>query len=147
MNIKILISTLFILFLIFSTIGCVMSDISPIEDVTVLTKDYQVQEFKVSPTFSVIAWTLDGVVVLRENLNDFKGRGYTVYTLNYNDLSSGRHVLILTDGISSVEWTIDVIKSERIQGEIKDIDKQFSWNDTRNKWKEKSDKLMSGEET
>ena len=147
MNMKILASMSFILLLIFSTIGCLMSNISPTEDVTILTKDYQVQEFVATPMFlAEITWTLDGVIVLCEDLNMISNRNYAIYTLNWNDLSSGRHMLILDDGSSRVEWTIDVIKPEGIQSETEDIEEQFSWNDTRSEWKEKADKLMNGEE-
>ena len=82
MNIKILVSISFILLLIFSTIGCLMTDISPTEDVTILTKDYQVQKFIATPFLTVITWTLDDVIVLREDLNKIPNRNYGVYTLN-----------------------------------------------------------------
>ena len=55
-------------------------------------------------------------------------------------------MLILNDGSSRVEWTIDVIKLEGTQSETENIEEQFSWNDIRSEWKEKSDKLMNGEE-
>lgn len=146
MNIKILASMSFILLLIFSTIGCLMSDISPTENVTILTKDYQVQEFIATPFLTHVTWSLNNKVVLTEDLNEFSNRNYAIYTLNWNDLSNGRHVLILDDSSSRVEWTIDVIKPEGTQSETEDIEEQFSWNDTRSEWKEKSDKIMNGEE-
>lgn len=146
MNIKILVSISFILLLIFSTIGCLMTDISPTEDVTILTKDYQVQEFIATPFLTQVTWSLNDKVVLTEDLNEISSRNYAIYTLNWNDLSSGRHMLILDDDTSRVEWTIDVIKPEGTQSETENIEEQFSWNDIRSEWKEKADKLMNGEE-
>ena len=138
---------LFISFFIFSTIGCIMSDISPTEDVTTLTKAYPVQEFRATPMLTAnIAWTLDDIVVSHEDLNKVPNRNYAIYTLNWNNLSSGRHMLILNAGSSRVEWTIDVVKPEEIQDEIENDEEQFSWNDIKNEWKEKSDKIMNGEE-
>ena len=137
---------LFILLLIFSTTGCLMSNISPTKDVTILTKDYQVQEFIATPFLTQVTWSLNDKVVLTEDLNEFSNRNYAIYTLNWNDLSSGRYVLILDDCTSRVEWTIDVIKPEETQSETEDIEEQFSWDDIRSEWKEKSDKLMNGEE-
>ena len=146
MNIKILVSISFILLLIFSTIGCLMTDISPTEDVTILTKDYQVQEFIATPFLTQVTWSLNDKVVLTEDLNEISSRNYAIYTLNWNDLSSGRHMLILDDDTSRVEWTIDVIKPEGTQSETENIEEQFSWNDIRSEWKEKADKIMNGEE-
>lgn len=144
MNIKILVSMLFILLLIFSTIGCLMSNVSPETEIT-LTKDNQIQKFEVTPFVTHVTWSFNDEVVLTEDISEYS-RTNTSYTLDWNDLSNGHHILQVTDECSKVVFHINVIKPKGIQSETENIEEQFSWNDTRSEWKEKSDKLMNGEE-
>lgn len=144
MNIKILVSMLFILLLIFSTTGCLMSNVSP-ETETTLTKDNQIQEFEVTPFLTCVTWSLNDEVVLTEDISEYS-KANTSYILDWNDLSNGHYILQVTDEVSKAVFHINVIKPEGTQSETENIEEQFSWNDTRSEWKEKSDKIMNGEE-
>ena len=48
--------------------------------------------------------------------------------------------------MDTITWGVSVIKHDEIQDTELDYDDLNSWNDVRNEWKEKSDKLMNGEE-
>lgn len=144
MNIKIFVSISFILLLVFSTIGCLMYDVFPKTETT-LTEEYQVQKFEVTPTFNHVTWSLNDEIVLVEHLNEHS-RFNTSYTLDWNDLSNGHYILKVSDQCSKVVFHINVVKPEEIQDKIENAGEQFSWNDTRSEWKEKSDELMNSEE-
>jgi len=145
MNIKILVSTLFILLLIFSTTGCIHS-YSPDDDV-MLNKSNPFQEFSGKSCLIECQWKLDGTNVKNESLHDVDD--ITTYTLNWSNLSEGEHKLSLHDSFGGITWTV-YAESHReyiVEQELIAIqEEQFSWNNTRSEWKEKSDKLMNGEE-
>ena len=144
MNIKPVCLILFISFFIFSSIGCVMSNVSP-ETETTLTKDYQTQKFDVTPFITYVTWSLNDEVVFIEDLSEYS-RSNSSYTLDWNDLSNGHYILQATDKCSKTIFYISVIKPEEIQSETENTEEQFSWNNIRSEWKEKSDKLINGEE-
>lgn len=145
MNIKILVSISFILLLIFSTIGCIDNS-SPDSDV-ILNENNPSQEFSGESLFTECQWKLDGINVKNEKLPDVGDTA--TYTLNWTNLSVGEHKLSLCDDLGKVTWIIYVEPYQEyvIEQELIVVqEEQFSWNDIRSEWKEKSDKIMNGEE-
>ena len=143
MDMKILVSISFILLLIFSTIGCIHS-YSPDDDV-ILNENNLFQNFSGETCLVKCQWELDGINVKNEELSN--SGDIATYTLNWKELSEGEHKLSLSDGLDGVTWNIYVAPYQEYIAEQESLqEEQFSWNNTRSEWKDKSDKLMDGEE-
>ena len=141
MNIKPVCLILFISFFIFSSIGCI-SEHTPTTDV-ILNEEHQSQKFIVhNNAYGKLEWYFDDTLIEK----DMGNGDPSILILNWHDLSEGKHKLMFDNDIETVSWNVTVIKPEGTQSETENIEEQFSWNDIRSEWKEKSDKLMNGEE-
>ena len=133
---------LFILFLIFSSIGCIY-EYTPDDDV-VLNKEHPSQIFTITTMSSEIWWKINDVTVETDNIPS-DNEWISKYTLNLIDLNPGVYKLSAHTSEEIIEWTVTV--SYDIEREINIEQKELhTWNDVRNEWEEKSNKLMNGEE-
>ena len=141
MNTKSVFLVLFISFFIFSTIGCISTH-SP-DDNVILTEEYQIQEFKVDNiVYNKLEWYFDDVLVKRDNTTGDMSN----FILNWYNLSNGEHKLVFDNGIDTITWGVTIIKENEVQNNELDYVDSSSWNDIRSEWKNRSDKLMNGEE-
>jgi len=147
MNIKISISILFILFLIFSTIGCI-SEYTSSGDY-ILNEGHQSQVFMVKCDNSQILWEIDDTHIKTDTVPIGLDTWVSTHELYWLDMQKGIYTLSAETPNERVTWEIFVEDNKKYiskQESIVEQNEQFSWNETRNEWNEIADRLMLGEE-